>query len=94
MATRQPGSLGTRDAQDVPGIAWFSLWEQNSQDYLAAGRRVDSVLAGHRFRAPLGLPQPRAGAANESGPAFAPVWSLQVSPSLLWPLFSLPDPDT
>lgn len=58
VATRQPGSLGTRDAQDVPGVAWFSLWEQNSQDYLAAGRWVDSVFAGHRFSAPLELPQP------------------------------------
>lgn len=70
------GSLAAGDAQDVPGAASFSLWELNSQGYLAAELRVDSGPGSVRLPGCFG---PRAGAA------FAPARPLLVSPSLRRP---------
>lgn len=66
------GRLAAEDAQDVPGAASCFLWEQNSRDYSAAGRRVDSRWAWCGLGAPLRTPRP----------ALAPAVPCLVSPAL------------
>lgn len=93
----RPDSLGAsgpgtrRTCQALPGFPWGA----KRPGLFGCRTGVDSGLAWRGLLAPLGLPQPgRAGAASESGPAFAPPWPLLISPSLLRPLFGLANPET
>lgn len=85
------GRLAAEDAQDVPGAASCFLWEQNSRDYSAAGRRVDSGWAWCGLGAPLRPPRP-----GPERPASLGQPSLLLCPASflpLWPLFGLANPE-